>query len=135
YVRNSPMIAVDPDGKATVVFIVDAGDGDAKEMVGHAAIFVTSSGSGAGVSAYGDDWFQHGEMAFIKHYNDEGRTVHTYLLDTTPEQDAAMLKFITDHPSASGGKGNIRYNGNIDESKNIVQQNCTTACVNVLKAG
>jgi RHS repeat-associated protein len=135
YVRNIPIVAVDPDGKATVVFIVDAGADDVKEMVGHAAIYVTSNGQGAGVSAYGDDWFQRGEMGFIKHYNAEGRGVHTYVLDTTPEQDAAMLKFIKDHPSASSGKYNERYNGNIDESKSIVRQNCTTACVNVLKAG
>jgi RHS repeat-associated protein len=135
YVRNTPLIGIDPDGKAAVIFIVDAGRDDAKEMVGHAAMYVTSQGKGIGVSAYGDDWFQHGEMGFIHHYTAEGRGVHTYVLDTTPEQDAAMYQFIKDHPSATSGRHNDRYNGGIDESQSIVRQNCTTACVNVLKVG
>jgi hypothetical protein len=108
-----------------VIFIVAPSDvGDPKGLVGHAAISVTSGGDRAGVSQYGDHDLEAGAGDFIRGYHEQGRDVTMYVLRTTPEQDAKMLDFIKKNPK-----------GAIDSSQSIVFQNCTTSCVNILKAG
>jgi hypothetical protein len=125
YTNGNPLKYVDPDGKETVIFIVESsGAADPKGLAGHAAVFVKSGGASAGVSQFGAHGFGSGVSAFVRGYNSEGRGVTMYVLSTTPEQEGKMLDFIKNNPD-----------GGIDESQSIADQNCTTACVNVLKAG
>lgn len=127
YADGNPIKKIDPDGREAVVFIVAPSSvGDPKGLVGHAAIYVTSSKGSAGVSAFGDHGFGKGQgpREFIRGYNSDGRGVKMFILRTTPAQDIKMVDFMK--ANADGG---------IDKSKSIVSQNCTTACENVMRSG
>jgi hypothetical protein len=114
-----------------VIFIVAPYHDNFAQIVGHTAIYVRSGDKGAGVSAFGKDWFQHGEKGFLKAYAEHGQPVTTYVIKTTPQQDAAMLSYIT---STSDG---VRYTGGTTNDSSVFglgpRNNCTTAVDNVLQ--
>jgi RHS repeat-associated protein len=127
YADGNPVKKIDPDGKEAMVFVVAPSSvGDPKGLVGHAAMYVTSSKGSAGVSAFGDYRFGKGQgpKEFIRGYQREGRGVKIFILKTTPEQDAKMVDFMK--KSVDGG---------IDKSRSIAFENCTTACENVMRSG
>ena len=126
YALGNPLKYVDPDGREAMIFIVapSRADTNPKGVVGHSAIYVTSSRGNAGVSALGDFGFNRGVGAFIRGYVDQGREVKMFVLKTTAEQDAKMVEFIRKNPE-----------GGVDSNGSIMTENCTGACVNVLQAG
>jgi len=133
YALDNPVKYLDPDGRDAVVFIVAPYNDNFTQIVGHAAIYVRSGKDGAGVSAFGKNWFQNGIKGFIRDYAAHGQPVRSYVLKTTPQQDAAMLSFIK---STSNGVQNM--GGTVMTSSYLglgPRNNCTTGVDNVLAAG
>ncbi len=128
YALGNPVQYVDPDGQTALVFTVASGEG-LYEAFGHSAVFVQAAdGDSAGVSYGGDFDFSDGVGAFIEGYNSEGRTVIMSVLETTSEQDRAMIDFIRRDPFAGT---------DIDAAGAgiMVRENCAKAVSNVLRAG
>jgi RHS repeat-associated protein len=128
YALNNPGKYVDPDGRDTVVFIVSNGS-NWDEKAGHAAVWVESGNRSGGVSHGGYDIGGYGWKGFLEHYTGRGREVHAYILKTTDAQDKAMLNFIDQKGDAAS----------TDADKSVqtcgLTENCSSAVVNVLKAG
>ena len=126
YALGSPLKFVDPDGRDAVLVIVSEG-GDFKEVAGHAALWVGNDDNGFGISVFGGVQFEGKTAAlndFVSKYA-ENRTVTTYLLRTSPAEDARMVEFMKGDPTRAG----------IDDTQSIVRENCSKAIANTLTAG
>jgi RHS repeat-associated protein len=128
YALNNPLRYFDPDGEAALVFTVGPGSG-VSGMAGHSALYVMRNGATAGVSYGGNFGFSKGAVAFVRAYNAEGRTVVMTVLNTTPEQDKAMMKFLQP-PNQEAGT-----NPNALGATLMVRENCAQAVGNTLEVG
>ena len=132
YVRNSPLIHVDPDGREAIVFIVGASNlwQNWRGNWGHAAIWVSHKANSAGVSYGGEFGFQanKGYQQFVSAYLGAGRVIRAFTLATTPQQDAAMLAFLRTNPDGAVTAESLA-------ARLMLTENCTTAVCNTLAAG
>jgi RHS repeat-associated protein len=126
YVQNNPMTNVDPNGKETRVFFIGATNivSDSSGAFGHTAVWVSANGHSNGLSFGGQFDFRKDSayQNFVSSYTNEGRTVDVMVLNTTPEQDKAMLEHI------DATKPNLG-------TWSILGNNCTTTTAETLKAG
>ena len=89
---------------------------------------IGDSKSGFCISVFGGDGFDKSTPtpeALINAYRRDGREVRTYLLATSPQEDAKMIAFMKADPNRAG----------IDDTKSIATQNCSTGIANTLAAG
>ena len=127
YVTNNPIKYTDPDGRDSVLIVVSTGDA-ADEKAGHAAFWAGDNKTGFGISVFGGHGFDAKTPtpeALIAAYRKDGREVRTYVLATTPQEEAKMIAFMKADPNRAG----------IDDTKSIAAQNCSTAIANTLTAG
>jgi RHS repeat-associated protein len=126
YVQNNPVTNVDPDGKETRVFFIGATNivRDSSGAFGHTAIYVSAGGHSNGLSFGGQFDFRRDSayQNFVNSYTSEGGTVDVLVLNTTPEQDKAMLAHI------DSTKPNLG-------TWSLLSNNCTTTTAETLKAG
>src|SRR5262249_51935071 len=124
---NNPLLYTDRDGRDTVLIVISKGDA-ADELAGHAALWVGDNKTGFGISVFGGHGFDSKTPtpeALIDAYQKDGREGRTYLLSTTPQEDAKMISFMKADPNRAG----------IDDTKSIATQNCSTAIANTLTSG
>jgi RHS repeat-associated protein len=133
YARNNPVGNTDPNGKETRVFIAGQASifSNYKGSFGHAALLVTDGDRRQGISEGGDAHpVKNGELGFAKTYLAQDRDVFVFVIKTTAEQDRAMINYLD-----KTNPGEIRTSGQVDTFPAGSNNNCTTAVVNVLKAG
>jgi RHS repeat-associated protein len=120
YANNSPYKYVDPDGRETAILY---GGGISSNPFGHIAVAFT----GRGVYSYGTGTAPGGSVSSYLTAQSAYRTTGVIIIQTTPAQEAAMIKSL----SAS----NTPLPGTKDGVAAMLNDNCATRTADALTAG
>lgn len=116
YVVNDPIDLFDRTGLQIIV--IENGPTQ-HNPIGHTAIAI----AGAGVYSYGNNTPLGLSLVDYLTSQAPNRTTNVYVMQTTPEQDAAALKYLTSHTSPLG-----------TSALDVLTDNCSTRSNNALDA-
>ena len=98
YVDGNPTMYVDPTGLDAMVVTGGISNGTPPNPFGHVGVAVT----GYGMASYGNNTALGSPASYYLNNQDGKRNQQVTIIPTTPEQDAAMIAFIKQHPDKNG---------------------------------
>ncbi|NJN63607.1 MAG: RHS repeat-associated core domain-containing protein [Acidobacteria bacterium] len=130
YVRNGAVRHVDLTGEEASVFVVGPGSlDDPKSVFGHAAAYFSAGGAARGISHGTNVNFENGTAGFIAAYNEQGRVVLEFVLETTDATDMRAIQYLQSPEGLNGGLA-----VNVGLGRELLVENCAKAVSNTLKA-